>query len=129
MTHRVEGQPAWQSRYYQTVMLPFLALLSDGKVYHVKDLGKRLACEFKLTDDDNSLLKQFPEFLAFVGYKADVQSKSGKAVECVDVTDQSESRTPFEVLEGAYQQSRRGLADELLQTVRSATPAFFERRY
>jgi restriction system protein len=32
----------------------------------------------------------------------------------------------LEVLESAYQRLRRELADELLQTVRAATPAFFE---
>jgi restriction system protein len=72
---------------------------------------------------DVTLLKQFPEFLHAVDSKDDGQPGDGFKAE---VTEQPEKQTPQEVLDNAYQQIRRELADELLQTVRSATPAFFE---
>ena len=37
------------------------------------------------------------------------------------------TQTPLETLETAYLDLRRQLADELLQTIRSASPAFFEK--
>lgn len=71
---------------------------------------------------DGALLKQFPEFSRSVSSKRDGQGDGSK----IDVSDSPEKQTPHEVLDNAYQQIRRELADELLQTVRSATPAFFE---
>jgi restriction system protein len=72
---------------------------------------------------DTALLKQFPEFLRSVNLRRDGQAGDGPKPE---VEEQPEQQTPQEVLDNAYQQIRRELADELLQTVRSATPAFFE---
>lgn len=162
---------------YQTVMLPFLTMLSDGVAHHIRDVGKRLASDFKLTDQelveripsgqstifdnrvgwartylkkagliepvarghyrissrgegvlkskpskiDVALLRQFPEFLDFQKPRIE-----GRASE-IKATEQLESETPSEVLETAYQRLRRALADELLQTIRTSTPAFFER--
>jgi restriction system protein len=161
---------------YQTVMLPFLAAMSDGNVHRVTDLGKILSSQFMMTDAemteripsglstifenrigwartylkkagliepvsrdqyritargldllkskpskiDAALLKQFPEFIEFISPKADGQTAP------VEPVEPSESQTPLEVLESAYQRLRRELADELLQTVTAAAPAFFE---
>jgi restriction system protein len=69
---------------------------------------------------DAAFLKQFPEFIQFVSPKEDGQTAG------VETVEPSESQTPLEVLESAYQRLRRELADELLQTVKSAAPAFFE---
>lgn len=161
---------------YQTVMLPFLAAMSDGVVRRATDVGKLLASKFSLSNEemteripsgqstifenrvgwartylkkagliepvlrgqyritprgldvlksnppkiDAAFLRQFPEFVEFVSPKNDGQTTG------VDVEETPESQTPSEVLDSAYQRLRRELADELLQTVRSATPAFFE---
>jgi restriction system protein len=70
---------------------------------------------------DAAFLKQFPEFVEFVSPKNDDQPPG------IEALGTPESQTPLEVLESAYQRLRRELADELLQTVRTATPAFFER--
>ena len=70
---------------------------------------------------DAAFLKQFPEFVEFISPKDDGQTTESGTIES------TESRTPLEVLENSYQRLRRELADELLQTVRAATPAFFER--
>jgi restriction system protein len=37
---------------YQTVMLPFLTLLSDGKIHEIREIVNHLASEFKLTDKE-----------------------------------------------------------------------------
>jgi restriction system protein len=70
---------------------------------------------------DVALLKQFPEFLDFQRPKNDDPAGPGEP------SDQSEQATPLEMLEGSYLRLRRELADEILQTVHTATPAFFER--
>jgi restriction system protein len=67
---------------------------------------------------DGALLKQFPEFVEFISPQKG-QTTGAEA-------ETPESQTPLEVLESAYQRLRREVADELLQAVRSATPAFFE---
>jgi restriction system protein len=69
---------------------------------------------------DAAFLKQFPEFIEFISPKNDGQASE------IGTIESPESQTPLEVLESAYQRLRRELADELLQTVRAATPAFFE---
>ena len=37
---------------YQTLMLPLLKLVSDGKEYKYRDLIERLAIEFEVTDEE-----------------------------------------------------------------------------
>jgi len=67
---------------------------------------------------DVKFLKRFPEFAAFhQGSK-----KSGN--ESKD--DEEKSDTPEEILESSYQELRRGLAQEILEKVKSCTPRFFE---
>jgi restriction system protein len=71
---------------------------------------------------NGALLKQYPEFLEFINPKGGVSSPAVPAE-----PKELETNTPQEILGSAYQQIRRELADELLQTVRAATPAFFEQ--
>ncbi len=69
---------------------------------------------------DAAFLKKFPEFLEFAGTKKDKQ--------VVPVPDDlNDHETPEEMIEAAYQKVRQGLAVELLQTIKTCTPAFFER--
>jgi restriction system protein len=161
---------------YQTVMLPFLTLLSGGKVYSLREITKQLAATFELTEDelgeripsgqstvfdnrvgwartylkkaalvetvargqfritprgldvlkakpakiDHSVLNQFAEFQEFRNRKTDGQDTKTESSQVL------EQKTPHEILDAAYQQLRRELADEILQTVRAASPAFFE---
>jgi restriction system protein len=67
-----------------------------------------------------SFLKQFPEFVEF-------QRPQKNRVEKAAEQYVSETQTPEEEIEAAYQRVRQGLAAELLQTVKSCSPAFFER--
>jgi restriction system protein len=70
---------------------------------------------------DGALLKEFPEFSHS---KRDMQPGDDPKIV---VAEPPEKQTPQEVLDNAYQRIRRELADELLQTVRTAHPSFFER--
>jgi restriction system protein len=164
---------------YQTVMLPFLKVLGDGEVHHVRSVIERLATEFKLSAEeleekipsglaflfdnrvgwgrtylkkagliesskrgeyritkrgtevlaskpakiDVGLLRRYPEFQEFYDSDRTAEDQATKP----EASEPQEDRTPLEVLEGAHQRLRRELADELLQTVRNASPAFFER--
>lgn len=69
---------------------------------------------------NNAFLRQFPEFVEF-------QTPKQRKVEEDTEQDISETRTPEEEIESAYQGVRQELATELLQTIRSCSPTFFER--
>jgi len=69
---------------------------------------------------NSAFLRQFPEFVEFQAPRRD---KIDEAREL----DVSETQTPEEEIEAAYQRVRQGLATELLQTIKSCSPAFFER--
>ncbi len=71
---------------------------------------------------DNSFLKQFPEFLEFQNYKSEAHIISP----VVTITEEDQN-TPEENIEIAYQKIRKSLAQELIDTVRGLSPAFFER--
>jgi restriction system protein len=70
-----------------------------------------------------SLLKQYPEFLDFVG-AANISSK--KSDNKINVVEDNE-QTPEEALEYSYQEIRGNLALEILEKVKSCSPNFFER--
>jgi restriction system protein len=65
-------------------------------------------------------LKQFAEFVEF-------QSTHRNREDEANNHEAAESRTPEEEIEAAYQKVREGLVTELLQTVKGASPSFFER--
>jgi restriction system protein len=67
-----------------------------------------------------SFLRQFPEFVEFQTPRRDTTDR-----EVAGDTDEPE--TPEEEIEVAYQEMRQALAVELLQTVMSSSPSFFER--
>ncbi len=65
-------------------------------------------------------LRQFPEFLEFQKHKSStIKTPTRHTLD--------ETRTPEEEIEAAYQSMQQGLADELLQTIKEHSPAFFER--
>jgi restriction system protein len=72
---------------------------------------------------NTSLLKQFPEYLEFIGATA----KSPDLADCPLNLPPSVEQTPDEVMEFAYQELRLNLAQELLERIKSCSPAFFER--
>lgn len=68
-------------------------------------------------------LKRFPEFIEFQRTKSDDTDESPEKVK---VKESDEVQTPEEIIEGAYQRIRKGLATELLQVIKEHSPAFFE---
>lgn len=66
-------------------------------------------------------LEHFPEFIEFRTSKNGVKSDNSAIVE-----DESKN-TPEESLDAAYQTIRKSLASEILEKVKSCSPAFFER--
>lgn len=72
---------------------------------------------------DNKTLKQYPEFLEFQNYKRE----DGESVVSIDTTPETEVQTPEETIDNAYQRIRKSLAQEIIDTVRSLSPSFFER--
>lgn len=161
---------------YQTVMLPLLRLLSDGKEYFLRDVVQHLADEFKLTEEEKrkllpsgvstvigsrvgwartylnkaglvtsarrgctqisekglavlkknppkinvEFLRQYPEFVEFQTIKKD----KDRALEDIVLSNEA---TPEEALDAAYQKLRSDLESAILERVKLAPPAFFER--
>jgi restriction system protein len=68
---------------------------------------------------DIKYLKQFPEYLDFIG----TSTNSPAAAETANLPT---TQTP-EAIESAYRQLRQTLAQELLERIKTASPAFFER--
>lgn len=71
---------------------------------------------------DTNLLRQFPEFLEFQNFK-----REGRDPLHQIESSQVEKQTPEETIDSAYQSVRQSLAQELIDTVRRLSPAFFER--
>jgi len=71
-----------------------------------------------------SWLKQFPEFEKFHTHRPDLGDNQNKSSPGLTA---NEAATPDEQLEAAHKALTEELADELLTTIRRATPAFFER--
>lgn len=68
-----------------------------------------------------AFLKQFPGYLEFI-------KPSNQDERTTAVTDEIvASQTPEEAIESAYQRVRQQLANDLLQTIKGCSPAFFER--
>ena len=79
-----------------------------------------------VTEINTEYLKRFDAFVDFQNaHLPDVEvaatQDTGTAVGA------SDNATPEEALEATYQRLRRDIADELLSTVKSCSPAFFER--
>ncbi|MEB3121729.1 MAG: restriction endonuclease [Snowella sp.] len=70
-----------------------------------------------------SLLKQYPEYLDFVGITEIVSKQSDNVTETISDNQQ----TPEELLEYSYQEIRGNLALEILEKVKSCPPDFFEK--
>lgn len=67
-----------------------------------------------------AFLEQYPEFVEFRSRDKEPSSSGTDEL-------QTDEQTPEESLELAYQKVRRGLATELLQTVKNCSPEFFEQ--
>jgi restriction system protein len=73
-----------------------------------------------LTHINMNALKQFPEYLEFLGLNT--SSSNGE-----NVTLTQPTHTPDEILENAYLEIRRELAQQLLMKIKHCSASFFER--
>jgi restriction system protein len=89
-------------------------------VYRITLLGSETLKQ-NPTRIDNSFLRQFPEFVKWFDVKRE------KTADVVTETNLETEKTPEEALEAAYQTIRINLATEILETVKSCSPNFFER--
>lgn len=161
---------------FQTLMLPVLRCLSDGKEHTLRDLVAATSDEFRLSSEeraqllpsgtqplmanrvawaktflqkaglvepvrrgvaritprgtevlakkptriDMKFLEQFPEYVAFRAIRREAEPTGG-------ADQDTTTATPEEALEGAYQRLRAELETDVLDQVKKASPAFFER--
>ena len=163
---------------FQTIMLPMLRMMADGRVYSLAEMLGSLGSEFRLSEDDLveripsgrqtrfynricwstthlkkaaiienigrgsfritdrgrnllersvtridlPLLSTFPEYIAF---------KNTRNAPEISVSNEPPSvvspKTPDELLYDSYQSIRESLAIEILESIKSCSPAFFER--
>ncbi|MGI5059024.1 restriction endonuclease [Treponema pectinovorum] len=69
---------------------------------------------------DNKFLKQFDEFVEF-------RNKVNPKKEKIDFETEYINQTPEELIDGAFQDFQKSLAEELLEKIRKVNPSFFER--
>jgi restriction system protein len=70
---------------------------------------------------NTKLLEQFPEFIEFRSVRKDINEVQPVLI------DEPDKQTPEEQLENAYKILSDGLASEIIQQVKTCSPAFFER--
>ncbi|NUB11893.1 restriction endonuclease [Azospirillum brasilense] len=75
---------------------------------------------------DVKFLTQFPDFQRFREAEAEAATEGSGATTGAS-QNPSIALTPDEVMRGAHRQLEAALADDLLQRIRSGTPAFFEQ--
>lgn len=87
---------------------------------------------FRITERGKQLLNEQPERIDLKvlreqpGYLEARSKKKDPAKETVE-DNSVETKTPEELIEDSYQTIREGLGSELLQRIKSGTPAFFEQ--
>lgn len=98
-------------------------LISYPKRAYIKitERGKGVLAE-KPDRIDAKYLKRFDEFNDFQNL-SNQENNTAEHNEIVEYTD----KTPEEVIESAYQNMKKTLADEILEKIRKVEPVFFER--
>ncbi|MDW8351657.1 MAG: restriction endonuclease [Anaerolineae bacterium] len=87
--------------------------------YRITERGRQVLHE-NPSKVDVAFLLRFPEFVEF-------RNRSRPRPDETREADNDATQTPEEVIEAAYQALRQDLANELLQTIKERSPAFFER--
>lgn len=113
---RFGNRVAWAKSYLQQAGL--LTTPHRGH-FQISDRGQQVLKE-KPTGISSKFLERFPEFMEF-------RTKGKKETTVVEDVSPTESQTPEEMLESAYQSIRADLAANLLDRVKTMSPQFFER--
>ena len=110
---------AWAVQYLKQAGL--LETVRRG-VYKITDRGSALL-QGDPTEITVQTLRQFPEFLEFLG-----KGSRSEAEDSAPFDGAAETKdTPEELLENSYQVLRDALAHDLLETIKNGTPAAFEQ--
>jgi len=113
---------AWAQTYLKQAGL--LEITGRG-LFRITERGKQVLAS-NPARIDMKFLERFPEYIAFRNRGKVAKDKSEETGQAVVEGAVSEA-TPEELLEAGYRQLRSALASELLQQVKSGSPAFFER--
>ena len=117
---RFNNRVGWSSTHFKKAGL--LSYPSRGK-FRITQRGLDLL-KTQPESLNTNLLKQFPEYLEFIGTTA----KSPVIENCtLNSVVPNIEETPDEVMASAYQEVRQNLAQELLDRIKSCSPAFFEQ--
>lgn len=117
---RFNNRVGWSSTHFKKAGL--LSYPSRGK-FRITQRGLDLL-KTQPESLNTNLLKQFPEYLEFIGTTA----KSPVIENCtLNSLVPNIEETPDEVMASAYQEVRQNLAQELLDRIKSCSPAFFEQ--
>ncbi len=109
---RFDNRVGWSRLHLKGAKL--LAQTSRGK-FQITQRGLDVLAQ-KPSLIDVKFLKQFPEYLDFIGAKSN-------SPEVLPTPEQ----TPDELMDSAYQELRQNLAQELLERIKTSSPDFFER--
>lgn len=101
-------------------------LLEPTKRAHIKasERGLRLLRE-NPQSIDKKMLEEFPEFQAFLNRKKSDDDNNSPDAPTTNITVQS-TETPDEIMRAAHKDVEDALRSELLDKLRSSSPAFFE---
>ncbi|MGW8180520.1 MAG: restriction endonuclease [bacterium] len=86
--------------------------------FNITDRGLKVLSE-NPSEINVAFLRQFPEFVEWQRPKEKLSVK--------DEIDKDQSQTPEELIGNSFEKLNQDLANELLETVKSSTPLFFER--
>ena len=115
-------QPVFRNRVgWARTYLKKAGLLDSNRraVYTITERGLKVLAEGP-QKIDNEFLSRFPEFLEFQGRQSATDETKEEIIHTKD-------QTPDEELEFAFQRLKSNLAKELIDTVKSSSPAFFEK--
>jgi len=119
-----------QTTFYNRVTWARIYLTKSGLLeitrrshYRITPRGEKVL-ETSPSRVDVKYLEQFPEYVEF---REKAGSRRKPQENKLEISPETESKTPEEILESAYQEIRENLAQELLALVKKSSPAFFER--
>ena len=110
---RFDNRVGWAGTYLKKAGL--LTYPARGK-FQITHRGLDILAQ-KPPRIDIKYLKQFPEYLDFIGATVNAPESPNLPLE----------QTPDEVMASAHRQLRQNLAQELLEKIKTSSPTFFER--
>ena len=113
----IDNRVGWARTYLKKA-----GLLEDTRRSHfrITDTGAEVLAKSP-TEINIKFLQQFPEFNEFRKKKDDGEEEQEQVIQ------EETSQTPQELLEYGYQKIKRDLAQEIIESVKKASPRFFEQ--